>query len=120
MFATLHNRQLPQYVSDSRAKSTGGGRSITTLKEANILFFTIPFLNKVCQKLPATQSSKVILEAPVTVLTMVSASDPTMCGSTSVPPIPSRPAVSDRSHLRREVVPTACIEAVMQQAAGFS
>ena len=43
---------------------------------------------------------------------LVSASDPTVCGPTSVSPVPLRTVVSTRLHLRRELVSSACMEAL--------
>ena len=53
---------------------------------------------------------------------VVSAPDPTVCGSTSFSPVSSRPAASTRLHLGRDVVPSVRMKALMQhfQAAGFS
>ena len=58
----------------------------------------------------------------VAITTMVSTLATTVCGPASILSAPSRPTVTTGICLKRQVVPFACMEALMQhyQAAGFS
>ena len=81
-----------------------------------------PFLllNKVIQKLRTTKTGEVIL---VAVTTVVSTPATIECGSpATILSVPQRPFVTTGLYLKRQVIPSACMEALMQhyQAAGFS
>ena len=68
------------------------------------MLLLFPLLNKVCQKLWATQSGEFILIARWWKSNPWFPTSNPACGSNSVPSIPSRTAVLAKSHLRWEVV----------------
>ena len=63
MFATVHNTRLSQFMFyDSRTARTGSGCTITTLAgKVDVHVSSFPLLNKVIQKLQATQDGEIIL-----------------------------------------------------------
>ena len=85
-------------------------------------FLRFSFWSKFIQNLQATQTGKKTGRPLVAISTMVSTLDTTVCGSSSNSTIPQRSVVLTMVHLWREVIPSACMEALMQhfQAAGFS
>ena len=122
-----HSPQLassPVYVSSSGATSTGDRCSITRLAAVvNVHVSTIS---------PAQQSHSEAQDDPggrgdthsplVAVTTMVSTLTMSVCGPPSILSVPARPTVTRGLCLERQIVPSACMEALMQhyQAAGFS
>ena len=89
------------------------------------MFPPFPLLNKVIQKLRSTQVAEVILVAPLVAFpVVVSTSATSLCGTPSGSPLPSGSSVpaGPEVHLRRKVVPSARMEALMRhyKAAGFS
>ena len=125
MFATLSNSHLPRFMSpvpEPRALAVDAlsqdwqGRSM-------YMFPPFPLLNKVMQKLRSTQVAEMILVAPwwpsqswfphLLRLCVEHPGSPLPSGSS----VPAGPEV----HLRRKVVPSAHMEALMRhyKAAGF-
>ena len=114
----------PVYISSSGALSIGDRCSVTRLAgEVDVHVSTFPLLSKVIQKLRTTQEGEVILIAPLVAITTV-VFTPTMpvCVPPSILSVSPRPSVTTWICLKRQVVPSACMEALMQhyQVAGFS
>ena len=127
MFATLSNSHLPRFMSpvpEPRALAVDAlsqdwqGRSM-------YMFPPFPLLSKVVQKLRSTQVAEVILVAPwwpsqpwFPHLLRLCVKHPLF------PTVPSRSSVpaGPEVHLRRKVIPSARMEALMRhyKAAGFS
>ena len=125
MFATVHNMHLPQFLSpvlEPRALAIDAlsqdwqGRSM-------YMFPPFPLLNRVIQKLRTTEEGEVILIAPwwpsqpwFSTLTT------SLCGPPTLLSVLPRPAVTTGIYVKRQVLPPACMDALMQhyQAAGFS
>ena len=127
MFATLSNSHLPRFMSpvlEPRALAVDA-LSQDWQGWSMYMFPPFPLLNKVIQKIRSTQVAEVILVAPlVAVPVVVSTSATSLCGTPSGSPLPSGSSVpaGPEVHLRRKVVPSARMEALMQhyKAAGFS
>ena len=124
MFATLSNSHL--HVSSSGAKSPSGGCSVSRLAgEVNVHVSTLS---------PAQQGRAEVTVHPcgrndsrsplVAVSTVVSTPTTSLCGTPVNSPLPSRSSVpaGPEVHLRRKVIPSARMEALMRhyKAAGFS
>ena len=114
MFATLLNSHLPRFMSpvpEPRALTVDAlsqdwqGRSM--------YMFTVHSSGRGDPRSPLVAISTVV-PTPTT----------SLCGTPVVSPIPSRSSVSagPEVHLRRKVIPSACMEALMRhyKAAGFS
>ena len=114
------------HVSSSGAKSPSGGCSVSRLAgEVNVHVSTLS---------PAQQGRAEVTVHPcgrgdsrsplVTVSTVVSTPTTSLCGTPVDSPIPSRSSVpaGPEVHLRRKVIPSARMEALMRhyKAAGFS
>ena len=116
-FATVHNTHLPQFmalVPEPRALTID---ALSQNWQGRSMYMFPPFLllNKVIQKLRTTQT--------VAVTTVVSTPATTECGSpATILSVPQRPFVTTGLYLKRQVIPSAHMVALMQhyQAAGFS
>ena len=126
MFATVHITPPSSiHVSDSGASSTGGGYFSGLAGEINVHVSAVPSAQQshsetTCH--PGSRSntdSSLVANTPV-----VSTPTSTLCGSPSALSILPRPAVTTGTevHLRRKVIPSARMEALMQhyKATGFS
>ena len=125
-FATVHNTHLPQFmalVPEPRALAID---ALSQDWQGRSMYMFPPFLllNKVIQKLRTTQTGKVILIAPwwpsqpwFPHLLRLSVDHLLRFFS-----VPQRPFVTTGLHLKRQVIPSARMEALMQhyKAAGFS
>ena len=114
MFATVHNTHIPQYslhvCPDSRASNTGDRWSVTGLAgEVDVHVSTI---SPAKQSHSESQEGKVILKARWFLHLSV-------CGHPRIIP---GPTVTTGACLGWQVVPFACMEALMQhyQVAGFT
>ena len=114
----------PVHVSSSGASGTGDRCLVTTLAgEVNVHVSTVS---------PAQQSHSEAQDHPdgrgdthrplVAVTTVVSTPATTECGSPMILSVPQRPVFTTGLYLKRQVIPSAGMEALMQhyQAAGFS
>ena len=97
MFAIVHNT----HVSDSGAPRTGRESAITTFAgTVNAHIFSYSLTEQGLSETLSHSERRGHPDRPlVAVSTVVSASDPTVCGSTSVLLISSGPVVSARLHL---------------------
>ena len=123
MFATLSNSHLPRFMSpvpEPRALAVDALSQDWQVRSM-YMFPPFPLLSKVVQKLRSTHVAEVIL---VAVSTVVSIPTTSLCGTPVNSPIPSRSSVpaGPEVHLRRKVIPSARMEALMlhYKAAGFS
>ena len=124
-FATVHNMHLPQFmalVPEPRALAID---ALSQAWQGRSMYMFPPFLllNKVIQKLRTTQTGELILIAPVAITTVVSSPATIECGSpATILSVPQRPFVTTGLYLKRQVIPSARMEALMQhyQAAGLS
>ena len=114
MFATVHNTHFPQFMSPVPEPQALAIDALSQDWQGRSMYMFPPFplLNKVIQKLRTTQMVTTVVSTPAT----------TECGSSTILSVPQRPVVTTGLHLKRQVVPSARMEALMQhyQAAGFS
>ena len=120
-FATVHNTHLPQFmalVPEPRERTID---ALSQDWQGRSMYMFPPFLllNKVIQKLRTTQTGEVILIRPLVAVTPATIE----CGSpATILSVPQRPFVTTGLYLKRQVIPSGRMEALMQhyQAAGFS
>ena len=114
------------HVSSSGAKSPSGGCSISRLAgEVNVHVSTFSPAQQGRAEITVHSSDRGDPRGPlVAVSTVVPTPTTSLCGTPVVSPIPSRSSVSagPEVHLRRKVIPSARMEALMRhyKAAGFS
>ena len=114
------------HVSSSGAKSPSGGCSVSRLAgEVNVHVSTLSPAQQGRAEITVHSSGRGDPRSPlVAVSTVVPTPTTSLCGTPVVSPIPSRYSVSTGSevHLRRKVIPSARMEALMRhyKAAGFS
>ena len=114
------------HVSSSGAKSPSGGCSVSRLAgEVNVHVSTLSPAQQGRAEVPVHPCGRGDSRSPlVAVSTVVSTPTTSLCGTPVNSPIPSRSSVpaGPEVHLRRKVIPSACMEALMRhyKAAGFS
>ena len=116
-FAPVHNTHLPQFmalVPEPRALAIDALSRTGLAGEVNVHVSTVS---------PAQQSHSEAQEHPsdthrplVAVTTVVSTPATIECGSpATILSVPQRPFVTTGLYLKQQVVPSACMEALMQQ-----
>ena len=114
----------PDYVSSSRASSTGNRCSVTRLAgEVDIHVSTVPPAQQSHSEAQDHSGGQGDTHSPlVAVTTLVSTLTMSVCGPPMFLSVPPRPTVTTGICLGRQVISSACMEALMQhyQAAGFS
>ena len=115
----------PVYVSSSRALSTGDRCPVTGLAgEVNVHVFTVSSAQQSHSEAQDHSGGRGDTHSPVVaVTTVVSLFTTSVCGPSMLLSVPPRRAVTTGiyMYLERQVIPSACTEALMQhyQAAGF-
>ena len=124
-FATVHNTHLPQFMALVPEPLALAIDALSQDWQGRSVYMFPPFLllNKVIQKLRNTQTGEVILidscwpsQPWFSHLVRLSGSPATILS------VPQRPFVTTGLYLKRQVIPSTCMEALMQhyKAAGFS
>ena len=114
------------HVSNSGAKSPSGGCSVSRLAgEVNVHVSTLSPAQQGRAEVTVHSSGRGDPRSPlVAVSTVVPTPTTSLCGTPVISPIPSRSSVSagPEVHLRRKVIPSVRMEALMRhyKAAGFS
>ena len=121
MFATVHNTNLPQFMSPVLEPRALAIDALSLDWQGRSMFPPFHLLNKVIQKLRTTQTGDTH-PSLVAVTSVVSTPATTECGSSTILSVPHRPVFTTGLYLEQQVVPSARMEALMQhyQAAGFS
>ena len=119
MFATVHNMHLPQFISPISELRALAIDALSQDWQGRSMFMFPPY--PLLSRLRTTQEGEVILIAPGGLTTMVSTSTKSLCGTPSLLSIPPGPIVISRICLDWQIIPSACLEALMQhyQAAEF-
>ena len=112
----------PVHFSDSGASSSGDRCSVRLAGEADVQDSTFPLLNKSFRTKDHPGGRGNSNSPLVAVLTVVPTSTTSVCESPSHHSVPPGPTVTTRVCLRQKIIPSACLEVLMQnyQAAGFS
>ena len=113
----------PVYVSSSRALSTGDRCPVTGLAgEVDVHVFTVSPAQQSHSEAQDHSGGRGDTHSPVVAITtVVSTFTTSVCGPSTLLSVPLRRAVTTVIYLERQVIPSACTEALMQhyQAAGF-
>ena len=115
----------PLHVSSYGASSTGNRCFVTGLAgEINVQVFTVSPAQQSHSEAQDHQDGRGDTHRPLVALTTVVSTPATIeCGSpATILSVPQKPFVTTGLYLKRQVIPSACMEALMQhnQAAGFS
>ena len=120
---SLYPTSSSVYVSSSGASSTGDRYPVTGLAgEVDVHVSTVSPAQQSHSEDQDHSDRRVVTQSPlVTITTVVSTSTTSVCGPPTLLSIPPRPAVTTGIYLELQVVPSACMEALMHhyQAAGF-
>ena len=104
----------PVYGSNFGDTSTGDRCSVSGLAGAvDVHVFTVPLAQKSRSETTCQQGGRGDSNSPLVAITTVDPT-PTACGSSLLFSIPPRSTVTTGDHLRWKVIPSACMEALMQ------
>ena len=122
MFTTVYNTHLPQFMSPVPVPRALGIDALSQDWQGRSMYMFQLFPLLYNSHSEAQDHSDMRGDSPlVAITTMDSTSTTSVCGPPMLISIPPRPAVTTGIYLERQVVPSACMEALMQHyhAAGF-